>query len=180
MIIFSLVFLTSSAPLKIGKCAPWCTCTPGWEPLFKSVSNLHVASDFFRGCCDIHPTLYLKMYPTLWVWAPPAATSWRRPCLYSLLVCIVINNSSYPTVKNNNTAYYTFGKYWMQSRGFLNYRLKYCWPKVIYCICLGLSDGQYFTGLAGILLLISQRPIKGRYFENQCLKPVLWKYNNLP
>jgi len=22
----------------------------------------------------------------------------------------------------------------MQARGFLNYRLKYCWPKVIYCI----------------------------------------------
>jgi len=23
----------------------------------------------------------------------------------------------------------------MQTRGFLNYRLKYCWPKVFYCIC---------------------------------------------
>jgi len=23
----------------------------------------------------------------------------------------------------------------MQARGFLNYRLKYCWPKVFYCIC---------------------------------------------
>jgi len=23
----------------------------------------------------------------------------------------------------------------MQDRGFLNYRLKYCWPKVIYCTC---------------------------------------------
>jgi len=23
----------------------------------------------------------------------------------------------------------------MQARGLLNYRLKYCWPKVIYCIC---------------------------------------------
>jgi len=41
----------------------------------------------------------------------------------------------------------------MQAKGFLNYRLKYFWPKVIYCICLGLSDGRYFTGLAGILLL---------------------------
>jgi len=39
----------------------------------------------------------------------------------------------------------------MQARGFLNYRLKYCWPKVIYRICLGLSDGRYFTGLAGNL-----------------------------
>ena len=36
-------------------------------------------------------------------------------------------------VKNNSTAYHAFGKYWMQARGFLNYRLKYCWPKVIYC-----------------------------------------------
>jgi len=25
----------------------------------------------------------------------------------------------------------------MQARGFLNDRLKYCWPKVIYCICQG-------------------------------------------
>ena len=23
----------------------------------------------------------------------------------------------------------------MQARGLLNYRLKYCWPKIIYCIC---------------------------------------------
>jgi len=23
----------------------------------------------------------------------------------------------------------------MQARGFLRYRLKYCWPKVIHCIC---------------------------------------------
>jgi len=52
-----------------------------------------------------------------------------------LLVCVVINNSGYPVVKNNNTAYHAFGKYWMQARGFLNYRLKYCWPKVFYCIC---------------------------------------------
>ena len=52
-----------------------------------------------------------------------------------LLVCIIISNSRYPTVKNNNTAYFAFGKYWMQARGFLNYCLKYCWPKLIYCIC---------------------------------------------
>jgi len=70
------------------------------------------------------------------------------------LVCVVIKNSSYPTIKNNNTAHHAFGKHWMQVRGFLNCRLKYCWPKVIYCVCLGLSDGRYFTGLAGILLLI--------------------------
>jgi len=70
------------------------------------------------------------------------------------LACVVINNSSYRIVKNNNTTYHAFGKHWMQARGFLNYRLRYCWPKVIYCMCLGLSDGRYFTGLADILLLI--------------------------
>ena len=48
---------------------------------------------------------------------------------------VVISNSSYPTVKNNNTAYHAFGKYWMLAKRYLNYRLKYCWPKVIYCIC---------------------------------------------
>jgi len=61
------------------------------------------------------------------------------------LMCVVINNSGYPTFKNNNTAYHAFGKYCMQARGFLNYRLKYSWPKVTYCICLGLPDGRYFT-----------------------------------
>ena len=38
-------------------------------------------------------------------------------------MCFVINNSSFPIVKNNNTAYHEFGKYWMQARGLLNYRL---------------------------------------------------------
>ena len=52
-----------------------------------------------------------------------------------LLVCTVIKNSIYPTVENNNTAYHTFVKYWMQARGFINNRWKYCWLKVIYCIC---------------------------------------------
>jgi len=28
-----------------------------------------------------------------------------------LLVCVVINNSGYPAVKSNNTAYHAFGKY---------------------------------------------------------------------
>jgi len=38
---------------------------------------------------------------------------------------------------------------------------------------LELPDGRYFTGLAGILLLIWQRPVEGRYFDNnQCPKPV--------
>jgi len=82
------------------------------------------------------------------------------------LMCVVINNSSYPTVKNNNTAYHAFGKYWMQARGFLNYRLKYCWPKVIYSICLGLSGWPVFD-----------RPY--RYFTAnlaEALKrPVFWK-----
>jgi len=89
------------------------------------------------------------------------------------LLCVVINNSSYPTFKNNNTAYHAFGKYWMQARGFLNYRLKYYWPKVIHCICLGLPDGRYFT---------SNLADAGK-------RPVLWKsvpeagivnINNLP
>jgi len=61
-----------------------------------------------------------------------------------LLVCVVINNSSFPTIKNNNTAYNAFGKHWMQARGFLNYRLKYCLPKVIYCVCM--STKQIRTG----------------------------------
>jgi len=69
------------------------------------------------------------------------------------LMCVVINNSSYPTFKHN-TAYHAFEKHWMQARGFLNYRLKYCWQKVIYCICLGLAGGRYFTSnLAGAGIL---------------------------
>jgi len=86
-----------------------------------------------------------------------------------LLVCVVINNSSHLTVKNNSTAYHAFGKNWMQARGFLNYRLKYCWPKVIYCMYLGLSDGRYFTANlaeAGILKI----SVWSRYCEK----------NNLP
>jgi len=47
-----------------------------------------------------------------------------------LLLCVDINNSSCPTVKHNNTAYHAFGKYWMQARGFLSYRSKYCLPNV--------------------------------------------------
>jgi len=54
----------------------------------------------------------------------------------------------------------------MQVRGFLNYRLKYCWPKVIYWICLGLSDGRHFTANlaeAGILKI----SVWSRYCENK-------------
>ena len=50
-------------------------------------------------------------------------------------MCVVINNSHYPAVKNNNPAYHAFRKYKMQARELLNYRLKYCWLNVIYCIC---------------------------------------------
>jgi len=32
------------------------------------------------------------------------------------LVCVVVNTSSYPAVKSNNTAYHAFWKYWMQAR----------------------------------------------------------------
>jgi len=87
-------------------------------------------------------------------------------------VCVVINNSSYPTVKTTTQLIMHLGNIECRLEGF---GLKDCWAKVIYCICPGLSDGQYFTGFAGILLLILQRTVKGRYFENQCLKPVLWK-----
>jgi len=46
-----------------------------------------------------------------------------------------MNNSSFLTVKNNSTAYHVFENYLMQTRGSLNYRLRYCWPEVICCIC---------------------------------------------
>ena len=59
-------------------------------------------------------------------------TVWRR---FWPLVCVVRNNSRFPAVKNNNTAYHAFGKYWIQARGFLNYRLKYCRPKFFFCAC---------------------------------------------
>ena len=59
----------------------------------------------------------------------------RRIRAITVVVCVVINNCSFPAVKNNNTDYRAFWKYWMRVRGFLNYRLKYCSPKVIYCIC---------------------------------------------
>jgi len=35
----------------------------------------------------------------------------------------------------------------MQARGFLNYRLKYCWPKVIYCIYLYAASWPVFHRL---------------------------------
>jgi len=68
----------------------------------------------------------------------------------TVLVCVVINNSSYPTVKNN-TVCHAFGNIECRLEGF---KIIVCWSKVIYCICLGLSDGRYLTGLASILLLI--------------------------
>ena len=49
------------------------------------------------------------------------------------LMCVVTNNSHYPAVKANNPDYHAFGKYWMQARRLLNYRLKFCWLKVICC-----------------------------------------------
>jgi len=50
------------------------------------------------------------------------------------LVCVVINNSSYSSVKNNHSAYHAFRKYWMQARGLLNYRLKCWWLKATWCL----------------------------------------------
>jgi len=52
-----------------------------------------------------------------------------------LLLCAVINNSSHPPVKHNNTANHTFGKCWMHAGGFPNNHSKYCWPKAFYCTC---------------------------------------------
>jgi len=40
-----------------------------------------------------------------------------------------------PAAKNNNIAYQAFGKYCMQFRELLNYRLKYSRLKDICCIC---------------------------------------------
>jgi len=37
----------------------------------------------------------------------------------------------------------------MQARGFLNYRLKYCWPKVMFCICQPNEHGKLRKELGG-------------------------------
>ena len=64
------------------------------------------------------------------------------------LVGVVISNSSYPTIKNNNVAYHAFWKYWMQAREFLNqgFLTWGCWNqfqrvlgKVTYVAVKGLS-----------------------------------------
>jgi len=48
------------------------------------------------------------------IWRDSDAPPWLRAWS---LVCVVIKNSSYPTVKNNSTAYHAFGKHWIQARG---------------------------------------------------------------
>jgi len=89
------------------------------------------------------------------------------------LMCVVINNSSYPTFKNNNTAYHAFWKHRMQAIGVLNYHLKYCWPKVIYCTSLGLPDGRYVTSnLPGAV----KRPV----FWKSVPEAGIVNINNLP
>ena len=51
-----------------------------------------------------------------------------------LLSCVV--SSSCPAVKHKNTAHHVSGKYWMQARGFLNYRLILLAQRFLgYCIC---------------------------------------------
>jgi len=35
---FYLLLITSNVPLRIGKCTPGGTCTPGWEPLFYMIA----------------------------------------------------------------------------------------------------------------------------------------------
>ena len=80
------------------------------------------------------------------------------------LVRVVINNSSYPTVKNNNTAYRAFEKYWMQARGF-SFKI--------------LLAESYLLHMPRVVRWPEfHRPC--RYFtanlaEVGCLKPVLWK-----
>jgi len=56
------------------------------------------------------------------------------------LPCVVINNSHHPAVKDNKPAYHAFGKYWMQARGLLNYRLNVCWLKVIWSYLQSISN----------------------------------------
>ena len=51
------------------------------------------------------------------------------------LMYVVINNSHYLAVTTTNPAYHAFGKYWMEARRLLDYRLKFCWLNVICCIC---------------------------------------------
>ena len=58
----------------------------------------------------------------------------RRIRATTVVICVVINNCSCPAVKTDNTDYHAFWKYWMHVRGFLNYRLKYCSPKVVYYV----------------------------------------------
>ena len=40
--------------------------------------NSHVASDFFRDGCCVHPTFYSRNVPPFVTFGPPAAKSWRR------------------------------------------------------------------------------------------------------
>jgi len=39
-----------------------------------------------------------------------------------------------PYFDHADLAYHAFGKYLIQARGLLNYRLKYCWLKIICCV----------------------------------------------
>jgi len=52
-----------------------------------------------------------------WIFLHHDFTQDARIYYTTVLVYVVINNSSYPTVKNNNTVCHAFGKYWMQTRG---------------------------------------------------------------
>ena len=66
------------------------------------------------------------------------------------MVCVVIKNSSYPTVKNNSTACHAFGKHWTQARGFLIYRLKYCWAKAGRKLSTACVEGCQVAGISPV------------------------------
>jgi len=71
VIIFSLALLTSSAPLQIDKCTPWCTCTPGWEPLVQSVSKFTCRKRLFSWRLLHTSNTVFKNVPPLVILAPP-------------------------------------------------------------------------------------------------------------
>ena len=90
---------------------------------------------------SILPFLWLFLsfemtFSTPWLWFDQ--NSRRNPskpwCVSSQT--ILVTRPSKPTAL---LILYAFGKYWMQARGYLDRRLKYCGrklsPVVIYCIC---------------------------------------------
>jgi len=84
------------------------------------------------------------------------------------LMCVVINNSSYPTVKNNNTAYHAFVKYWMEARASRVSKLSF---KIL------LAESYLLHMSRVVWLPVFDRPY--RYFTANLAearkRPVFWK-----